>query len=98
MLFYAEQYRGVTYVREVIARILESAQLPGDVYNYGSENGLTMLETAQWLAKELKKDITFEDSGKAHNLWMDCSKLKEHGIAFQNTIDSLKQCILDYVL
>ena len=90
--------RAVTYVREVAAHMGEAIALPGGVYNYGSECGLTMLEIAQWLKEELKLDVALGDAGREHNLWMDCGKLKRCGIAFNDTIGGLRQCIRDYGL
>ena len=96
--FSQTQHRAVTYVREVSEWIEKAALLPGGVYNYGSENELTMLETARWLRDALKLRVTLTDSGSYHNLWMDCSKLKRNGIFFDSTIDGLKRCIKDYSL
>ena len=96
--FSASQHRAVTYVREVSSLIRQTVLLPGGAYNYGSENALTMLETAEWLKETLNLPITIRDSGPRHNLWMDCSKIKNHGIYFCNTIDGLKKCIQDYSL
>ncbi|MBQ3270519.1 MAG: sugar nucleotide-binding protein [Clostridia bacterium] len=96
--FSATQRRGLTYVREV-ARLMERAiRLPGGIYNFGSENDLTTLETAQWLKQELGLPVALRDAGLQHNLWMDCSKLKAQGIIFNNTIGGLRQCAEDYGL
>ena len=75
-----------------------AASLPGGVYNYGSENTLTMLETAQWLKGELGLSVRLTDAGPRHNLWMDCAKLREQGISFRSTVDGLKRCLEDYAL
>ena len=72
--------------------------LPGGVYNYGSENDLTILETAQWLKKTLDLPVCIKEGPAQHNLWMDCSRLKGHGIRFRSTVDGLKQCAEDYGL
>ena len=96
--FSSTQNRAVTYVREVAGHIREALLLPGGVYNYGSENSMTMLETAQWLKNALSLDIALDDAGPRHNLWMDCSKAEKCGIHFMNTEDGLKQCIRDYAL
>ena len=98
LAFSSTQHRAVTYVREVARHILKAAVLPGGVYNYGSENDLTMLETAEWLKKELSLPVRLHDAGPRHHLWMDCGKLKQAGINFQSTVDGLKQCIMDYGL
>ena len=96
--FSSTQHRAVTYVREVAGWIRQAAILPGGAYNYGSENTLTMLETAEWLKQALNLPVKLQDAGPRHHLWMDCSKIKSHGIGFCNTIDGLQKCISDYGL
>ena len=96
--FSSTQHRAVTYVREVAAQIRNAVLLPGGIYNYGSENDLTMMETACFLKKELALRIDIRDAGPRHNLWMDCSKARNHGVDFHNTVDGLRQCINDYNL
>ena len=92
------QQRAVTYVHEVAAQIRNAALLPGGAYNYGSENILTMMETALWLKDRLGLKIDIRDAGPRHNLWMDCSKARANGVIFNNTVDGLEQCIADYGL
>lgn len=96
--FSATQHRAVTYVREVAGLMQEAMRLPGGVYNYGSENALTMLETAAWLKDALRLPVVLRDAGPRPHLWMDCDKIKAHGIRFRNTVDGLRQCIEDYHL
>ena len=96
--FSSTQHRAVTYVREVAAQIRNAVLLPGGIYNYGSENTLTMFETAEWLKETLGLPVNIHDAGPRHHLWMDCSRIKKHGIYFCNTIDGLQKCIGDYNL
>lgn len=96
--FSSTQQRAVTYVREVSGLIRQAVLLPGGTYNYGSENTLTMIETARWLKETLDLPVNIRDAGPRHHLWMDCSKIKKHGINFCNSIDGLQKCILDYSL
>ena len=96
--FSTTQRRAVTYVREVSGLIRQAALLQGGAYNYGSENALTMFETAQWLKDTLALPVNITDAGNRHHLWMDCSRIKSHGIHFCDTIDGLKKCIRDYNL
>ena len=96
--FSAGQYRGLTYVREVAEKTLEAVKLPGGTYNFGSENDRGMLDTARFLAEELKLPVRLLDSGPRHNLWMDCGKLKAQGICFSSTVEGLKRCVRDYNL
>ena len=96
--FSSTDHRAVTYVREVAAWARKAMLLPGGVYNYGSENGLTMMETACWLRDRLSLPVRVQDAGPRHPLWMDCAKTQSHGILFHSTIDGLNQCIADYGL
>lgn len=94
----ASEFRGITYVREVAARMEDALRLPGGVYNFGSENDISMLDTARFLSDALNLEITLRDAGPRHNLWMDCGKLKKQGIAFPDTVEGLRKCITDYGL
>ena len=96
--FSSTQHRAVTYVREVAAQIRKAALLPGGIYNYGSENDLTMMETACRFRDMLTLRIDIRDAGPRHHLWMDCSKAKRNGVTFRNTMEGLRQCIEDYGL
>lgn len=98
LAFSASQHRGITWVREVAENIRQAMNLPGGVYNYGSENALAMLDTARWLRDELDLPVTLTDAGNRHHLWMDCAKAEESGVHFDNTIDGLKRCIAAYGL
>lgn len=96
--FSSTQHRAVTYVREVAAQIRKAALLPGGIYNYGSENDLTMMETACRFRDMLSLRIDIRDAGPRHHLWMDCSKAKRNGVTFRNTMEGFRQCIEDYGL
>ena len=98
LAFSSTQYRGLSYVREAAHHMCEAIGLPGGVYNYGSENSLTMLETARWLADALGLEVKLRDAGPRHNLWMDGAKLRAQGIVFRDTVGGLRQCIEDYAL
>ena len=45
--FSARDYRGITYVREAVERLTQAMELPGGVYNFGSENDCDMVTTAR---------------------------------------------------
>ena len=96
--FSGTQHRAVTYAREVAQWTRRALSLPGGSYNFGSENSLPMLETAQWLKERLHLPIALRDAGPRPHLWMNCGKAKAQGIQFKNTVDGLEQCIRDYSL
>lgn len=98
MTFADPQYRGITYVREV-ARLTEQAiQLPGGAYNFGSENDLSMLDTARFLAGALHLKADIRPGESRNNLWMDCRKLRSQGVSFSTTTEGLLACLKDYRL
>lgn len=93
------QYRGITYVRQVVSLMDQVFDLPGGVYNYGSETVLTMKETANALLKVFGLTGDVRDTvGTRHNLWMDCKVIKEHGIFFDTTVEGFQRCAADYGL
>ena len=95
---FPSQQRGITYAREV-ARHLEAAMtLPGGVYNFGSENPLSVYETARFLIDALGLKVALSEAPARHHLWMDCGKLRQQGIVFDATTDGLLKCIADYSL
>lgn len=96
--FSRSDYRGVGYVREIIANLEPAMELPGGVYNFGSGNDENMYDTARCFAELLRADVKIEASDFTRNLVMDTGKLKEHGIEFAAACGAFKQCLADYRL
>ena len=96
--FSSTQRRSVTYVREAAEHMAGAMALPGGVYNYGSENDRSMMDTALWLKEALSLPVEIRDAGPRHNLWMDCARAGERGIHFRSALDGLRACIADYGL
>lgn len=93
------EYRGITYVRQVVHFMDRVFALPGGVYNYGSENSMTMLETTKSLLCALGMEGQVQDTMQiSHNLWMDCTAIKMLGIAFDTTTEGFHRCAADYGL
>ncbi len=95
-------FRGITYVRSVAENIQKTFELPGGVYNYGSENEKNMYETAcefmnaMGMADRISDLIKSTDTQLLRNLKMDCSKIREYGISFELTTEGIKKLISDY--
>lgn len=94
--FSRNDYRGVGYVREVIANLLPAMALPGGVYNFGSGNDKDMVDTALYFAHLLQVDVHIEEVDFVRNLVMDGQKLQEHGIVFRSTQEAFRQCLADH--
>ena len=96
--FSSHQYRGITYVKEVVENMENVIHLPGGVYNFGSETTKSMYEITRAFINILGKDIKLEDAPWRHNLWMNCAKAGKYGVEFSSAEDGLKKCTADYNL
>ncbi len=96
--FSARDFRGISFVREVIANLQPAFALPGGVYNFGSGNDFNMVETARQFASILGLSVPIEEADWPRNLVMDGAKLGKYGIAFLSTQDALRKCLRDYGL
>lgn len=94
--FSSQDFRGVSYVREVIDKLLLSFDLPGGVYNFGSGNDCNMVETARQFADIMGISVKIEEADWPRNLTMSGEKLRKYGIAFASTQDALRTCLKDY--
>ena len=97
------EFRGITYVRQVAEFMEQAARLPGGVYNYGSENSLSMYDTALALLRALGLEdkaeaLLCETDQQRRNLWMDCARIRQHGICFDTTAEGFARCVADYGL
>ena len=96
--FSANDCRGVTYVRQVIANLAPALSLPGGVYNFGSSNTENMVHTAQQFAQVLDIAVQIEAADWPRNLVMDGKKLEKAGIRFDTTQQGIRHCLWDYGL
>ena len=94
--FSQNDWRGVSFVREVIENLRSALALPGGVYNFGSGNDKDMVDTALYFAHLLQVDVRIEETDFVRNLVMDGQKLQEHGIVFRSTQEAFRQCLADH--
>ena len=96
--FSSRQYRGVTWLREVAEAMPAVLDLPGGIYNFGSETDQSMLEITREFVAFLGRPLTVLDAPARHNLWMDCSRAAGYGVVFSSVLDGLKRCAGEYRL
>ena len=100
--FATREYRGITWVDEVVRNIPHTLQLPGGVYNFGAENTLNTYETALAYLEFLKCNtpelvaIADEERFAAHirNISISMTKATEASggaIQFADTIEGLRK-------
>ena len=95
------EYRGITNVWEVIRRIPLCFELPGGIYNFGSENPYNSYETFIAIARMMKiahpEELIIKDSERfpehPRNLSMDLAKLRIHGFDFPDTLEGVEQAL-----
>lgn len=90
-------HRGMTYVREISEQIRGFFDLPGGAYNLGSENPLTVYETAVEVLRIMGADTSLaipDDRGT--DLAMCGQKLRDRGIDFSVTTEACRRCLRDY--
>ncbi len=95
------EYRGVTYVWEVVRNMDKILSLPGGIYNVGSGNTMNSyelhLKVAQLMGLKNPSEWILPDverfSEKERNLTMDCSLIEMHGIHFNDSIEGVREAI-----
>lgn len=98
--FPVHDYRGITYVWEVVRHMEEAMELPGGVYNFGSQNGYSTYHTARLFLRELTGSESSpilranEDrfASCPRNLTMNTDKIKSKGIHFSTTAEGIRLC------
>ncbi|MGN0213837.1 MAG: SDR family oxidoreductase [Muribaculaceae bacterium] len=95
------EFRGVTYVWEVVRNIEKTFALPGGIYNFGSGNSLNshelflaaaklmaLKEPSQWILPDTERFAQ-----QARNLTMDCSLIEKFNIRFSDSVDGIKEAL-----
>lgn len=96
--FSSKQFRGITYLKEVAENMKKVIDLPGGIYNFGSETTKSMYAITREFIHLLGRQVEVEDIPAGHNLWMNCDKAKKYGIKFSTVVDGLMKCAADYHL
>ena len=97
--FATREFRGITWVEEVVKNLPYTFELPGGVYNFGAENSLNTYETARRYAEILgcdSEDIVIADTERfaqhIRNISISMQKAYEASkgrIHFLDTIEGL---------
>ncbi len=87
------QMRSVTYIKNVVENLHKCFILSGGVYNYGSENDVTIYELYSHAAEVMgyDKNIIEMFDGDMRNILIDTAKLKVNGIFFPTAKEGLTE-------
>jgi dTDP-4-dehydrorhamnose reductase len=99
------EYRGLTYVHELIDQFTKIFDIPYGTYHTGSHNPLSRYEITCFILKELgieeridaliKKDTEkYKEHPRDVRLCTD--QLRKYGIVFSDTKDAIKKCIEEF--
>jgi len=101
------EYRGLTYVHEVIDQFPKIFEIPYGTYHVGSDNSLSRYDICSLIIKEvglehrmvelLEKDL---DKYKNHkrDIRLCADKIKSYGFEFSRSEDGIKKCIKEFKL
>lgn len=99
------EFRGMTYVYEVIENFEKLIEIPFGNYNYGSENNLSTYEIGKKVLENIGlenriEEIIIKDTerfkDKKRDLRISNSKLKKLNINFSDTEEAVQRCIKEF--
>lgn len=96
------QYRAVTYVRQVAENLEKMLCVPGGAYNYGSTVDKNMYETTLSFFRALglsdRAGELVRKTSAPGSLWMTKEKLNRAGVYFDTSEEGFVRAIRDYAL
>lgn len=101
------EYRGMTYVQQVIENFEKIFKIPYGIYNVGSKNDLNRYEVVKLIIEEMgfkhridelleKDEEKYTDNPR--DVRLNTDKIIKAGLEFTSTEEGIKQCIMDYKL
>ncbi|WP_160680807.1 sugar nucleotide-binding protein [Clostridium sp. C8-1-8] len=103
----ANEYRGITYVYDLIRNFHKLLYLPKGVYNTGSENNLSTYEVGKVILENMGlghrvEELLIKDTERYkennRDLRICNNKLRDQEICFVNTEEAVSRCIGDFIL
>lgn len=103
----SNEYRGMSYVYDVIEKFDKVFELPYGTYHFGAENNLSRYDAACLVLKELGlshriNELIEKDeekyNGHPRDVRLTTAKIRSFGIDFLNTEEGIRKCIKDYNL
>jgi dTDP-4-dehydrorhamnose reductase len=100
--FAVHEYRGVSYVKDVVERLEAVFSIPGGIYNFGCRNDLPTPQLAAYAAKAMGcapgtvQEDTERFADAPRNLVMSDARLAEQGIRFPSSQESIARCLSEF--
>ncbi len=100
------EYRGLTYVYDVIDQFEKVFDLDYGTYHTGSNNDLSRYDISRFILEKLGMDkskigeLLVRDEKKysecARNVRLDTGKIKRCGFVFDDTVQSIEKCLKEF--
>lgn len=93
-----EEFRGITYVNELVDNFPKILQLPMGIYNTGSENNLSRYEILNEIFNifEIPKEKLIKKHGYKRDIRIKNHLLKINGVEFSEALEGIKKLCKDY--
>jgi len=102
--FSSTDFRGITYVYEVVKNIEAAFELDGGVYNFGSGSSHSAYDIACTIMNAIglggrcDELIIKDENSTPRDIRMDTAKAQAHGIYFSDSCEGILKCISDYTI
>jgi dTDP-4-dehydrorhamnose reductase len=99
------EYRGLTYVYDLLGQFSKIFDLPYDTYHVGSKNEYSRYEIVNFILEELGLEERIEKvvnkntekyAKKARDIRLNTDKIRGHGVKFLDTKEAIKKCLSDF--
>lgn len=101
------EYRGMTYVYEMIEQFDKVFSIPYGTYHVGSRNDLSRYDVVKLIIKEMGLEHRIDDILEAdtekykdnpRDIRVNTEKISKYGITFGTTEEGIKRCLNEYKL
>lgn len=99
------EYRGLTYVHEVVDQFPMIFKIPYGTYHVGSHNSLSRYDICSLIFKEVGLEHRIEELLEAdlekykdhtRDVRLNTSKIKSYGLEFSESTDGIKKCLSEF--
>ncbi|MDV6253489.1 SDR family oxidoreductase [Vibrio sp. EA2] len=96
------EFRGLTYVHELIEQFPKIFTIPYGTYHTGAHNPASRYEIAEHILTELGQQerlnelLEAADAPKTRDVRLDTSKLADQGVVFTESKDALTKCLKEF--
>ncbi|WP_391090167.1 sugar nucleotide-binding protein [Vibrio sp. NH-UV-68] len=96
------EFRGLTYVHELIEQFPKIFTIPYGTYHTGAHNPASRYEIAQHILTELGQQdrlnelLEAADAPKTRDVRLDTSKLADQGVIFTESKDAITKCLKEF--